>query len=156
MATDLHIAFLADHPEALDELRRWLEEEWASYYRPPAPGDAASDLRAYSSRDRLPIGLVAYCNGTLCGLAALKPESLTDDPAQTPWAGALLVAAPYRNRGIATELLRAIEHLARELGFRTLFAGTSTAMALFEKNGWHHLSNIGRDGQDLRIFRKRV
>jgi hypothetical protein len=75
MSSNLLINHLADHREAVPVLKEWLETEWADYYGPTGPGDAAQDLIAYSSREKLPIGLVAFSEGRLCGIAALKPDS---------------------------------------------------------------------------------
>ena len=46
---------LADHADHLPELQRWFAQEWADYYGPDGPGDAAADLQAYCRRDGLPL-----------------------------------------------------------------------------------------------------
>lgn len=76
---NLRIGHLADHPEAVPVLKEWFETEWADYYGPTGPGDAEWDLIAYSSREKLPVGLVAFCEDRLGGIAALKL-----DPRGTP------------------------------------------------------------------------
>jgi hypothetical protein len=48
----------------------------ADYYGGGCRGDAAADLRAYASAPGLPIGVVALCGETLCGVAALRADSI--------------------------------------------------------------------------------
>jgi hypothetical protein len=97
VASQLRISLLADHPEVLPVLRKWLETEWADYYGPTGPGDAERDLTAFSSRERLPIGVVAFLGGELCGLAALKADSISTHKHLSPWAAA---AWSHRSFGV--------------------------------------------------------
>jgi hypothetical protein len=73
----LRIEPLVDHPEVLPILKEWFETEWESYYGPGGPGDAQRDLAAYANWSGLPIGVVAFFENDLCGVAALKAESVT-------------------------------------------------------------------------------
>ena len=150
----VQIGYLADHPDLLPILREWFEREWADYYGPGGPGDAARDLAAYSGRDRLPIGLVAFRDGTPCGLAALKGESIDTHPHLGPWAAAGLVLPEYRRMGIGARLLAALESLAWELGYPATYTGTSTSASLMERSGWELVERLEYHGEDLGIYRK--
>ena len=79
--------------------------------------------------------MVAFCDGVLCGTAALRPTSLTTHPHLTPWLAALLVAPEVRGEGVGNRLLAAIEGYARSLGFRELFVGTSVPDADERRGG---------------------
>ena len=109
MRTRLRIAHLADHPEAIPVIRRWFEVEWAAYYGPGGPGDAEQDLLAYSSRGKLPVGLIALYDDALCGIAALKAHSLSTHTHLGPWAAAGFVLPPFRGRGIGSSLVGALK-----------------------------------------------
>jgi hypothetical protein len=95
VGSDLRIEYLADRPEVMPVLRAWFETEWMDCYGPGGSGDAQKDLIAYSSRKSWPIGLVAFSGGHLCGIAALKPESISTHTHLCPWAAAGLVAAGH-------------------------------------------------------------
>ena len=73
--------------------------EWAAYYGPGGPGDAKQDLLAYSSRETLPVGLIAFYDDQLCGVAALKAHSISAHPHLAPWAAAGLVLPQFRGPG---------------------------------------------------------
>jgi GNAT superfamily N-acetyltransferase len=153
---NIRIAYLADHPEALPGLVTLFETEWEEYYGPDGPGDAEHDLLAYSGRDRLPIGVVAFCDGRLCGIAALKPDSISTHTHLGPWAAAGLVLPELRRRGIGAHLLQALEEVARDLGHTALYTGTSTASSLLERNGWELVERLDYHGEDLSIYRKAI
>lgn len=154
MTDEIRIGYLAAHPEALPELRRWFETEWASYYAPDGPGDAVHDLSSYANRGSLPVGIVAFRHGRLCGIAALKADSIASHVHLSPWAAAALVEPSVRRHGIGARLLAALEQEARILGFDCIYCGTSTANSLLERGGWELMEQIVHDGVKLGIYRK--
>jgi GNAT superfamily N-acetyltransferase len=154
MRTSLRIAHLADYPEAIPVIRRWFEREWAAYYGPGGPGDAAQDLLAYASRGTLPVGLIAFDDDQLCGIAALKAHSLSTHTHLSPWAAAGLVLPPFRGRGIGASLLQALEEVARGFGYATIYCGTATAIGLLERHGWQFMERVRYDGEEVSIYHK--
>ncbi|MES9989737.1 MAG: GNAT family N-acetyltransferase [Candidatus Thiodiazotropha endolucinida] len=139
----LSIELLADHPEAIPILKDLFESEWEPYYGRSGPGDAEADLRRSANRSQLPIAVVAVENGTFCGTAALKMESVTTYQDYSPWLAALVVAPAYRNRGIGEQLIIKIEQLAKTLGYREIYVGTGKSSGMSEatlkKRGWKFL-----------------
>lgn len=150
----LRIDYLADHPEVLPLLKDWFEAEWADYYGPGGAGDAGSDLRAYASRTDLPVALVAFLEGELCGVAALKADSIATHAHLGPWAAAGLVSPRYRRRGIGTELVRAIERLAKNLGYVRIYSGTNTANRVLERLGWQFMEQTRSGDEDVSVYVK--
>ena len=156
MDTHLRISYLAEHPEAVPMLKQWFETEWTDYYGPAGPGDAEQDLIAYSSREKLPVGLVAFCEGQLCGIAALKPESISTHKHLYPWVAAGFVVPGFRRRGIGANLVSALEDVARELGYSTIYCGTSTAIGLLKRHEWQFVERVRYNGEDVSIYRKTI
>ncbi len=156
MNEKLEIVPLADHPEALPVLKQWFEDEWESYYGPTGPGNAEEDLLVYSSRSKLPIGVVAYLNGELCGMMALKEQSITTHSHLMPWAAAGLVVPQHRRKGIGAQLLLALEDIARDLGYARIYSGTSTAVSLLDRSHWRFMERIPYNGEDVSIYEKEL
>jgi len=154
MDTHLRISYLADHSEAVPMLKQWFETEWIDYYGAAGPGDAEQDLIAYSSREKLPVALVAFCEGQLCGIAALKPESISTHKHLYPWVAAGFVVPRFRRRGIGANLVSALEDVARELGYSTIYCGTSTATVLLKRHEWQFMERVRYNGEDVSIYRK--
>lgn len=156
MARDIHIGYLVDHPEALPALERLFQIEWAAYYGAAGPGNAHQDLVAYSNRGRLPVGVVAFIDAEPCGVAALKADSISTHKHLTPWIGGGMVAPQFRRQGIGARLVSALENVARDLGFTTIYSGTSTANSLLVREGWQFMEVVQYDGESVSIYEKRL
>lgn len=154
MNKGLKIDPLADHPEAIPMLKQWFESEWGSYYGAYGGGNAEQDLIAYSNQSNLPIGMVAYLNGELCGIMAIKAQSIDARSHLSPWVAAGLVAPLHRRKGVGAHLLVAVEGIAKRLGYSRIYSGTSTAASLLERSNWHFMERIQYDGEDVSIYEK--
>ena len=154
MSSNVRIERLAHHPDLLPLLAAWFKSEWPAYYGPGGPADAATDLRAYSSDSTVPIGLVAFRDNEVCGVAALKAQSITGRPNLGPWAGAGFVPPQHRRQGIGGALLRGVESVAKELGFPRVYCATSTSASLLERNKWHLLERTIHEGELVAIYEK--
>ncbi|MCC7437925.1 MAG: GNAT family N-acetyltransferase [Armatimonadetes bacterium] len=152
----LQIAPLASHPEVLLELRQWFESEWPEYYGEDGPGNAEADLAAFSGTGRLPVGIVAFQEGELCGVAVLKSESIASHRHLSPWAAAGLVKGAKRGKGIGAELLHALEQEARRLGFNSIYCATATSESLLQRGGWELLERIEHQGEQLGVYQKQL
>jgi GNAT superfamily N-acetyltransferase len=154
MRSELHIEYLADHREALWVLEQLFRSEWPEYYGEDGPGDAWQDLLSYSNRDRLPVGLVAFVGSVPCGVAALKAASISTHNHLTPWIAAGMVAPQFRRLGIGARLAAALEDVARNLGFKTIYSGTSTANSLLVREGWRLIELVNYEGEAVSIYEK--
>lgn len=154
MQANLVIRALCDHPECIPTLREWFEHEWPDYYGVGRRGNAEADLRAFARGDALPIGVVAFLNGKLCGVAALKATSIDSRAHLTPWASAGLVPVPYRRRGIGAKLLAAVEDIATGLSFDRIYCATSTSSSLLERSGWSLAEHVPHEGTVLALYEK--
>lgn len=86
---------------------------------------------------------------------ALKAGSISTHSHLGPWAAAGLVHPAHRGQGIGAELLRAVEGLARELGFPRLYCGTYSSVNLLLRAGWSCLDRVDDyHGEDVSIFEK--
>jgi GNAT superfamily N-acetyltransferase len=154
MDSKLRIEHLADYPEAIPILKEWFESEWGSYYGPTGPGDAQRDLLADAHRGALPLGIVALDEHELCGVAALRAESIVTHAHLRPWAAAGLVKPCLRRRGIGTALIRALEETARSLGYSHIYCATSTAHHLLQRRGWQCREQVTYHGEEVCIYQK--
>lgn len=75
---------------------------------------------AYSNRNQLPVGLVAFVGSEPCGVVALKSESITTHRHLSPWVSGGMVAPQYRRHGIGTCMASTLEKVARNLDFKAI------------------------------------
>jgi GNAT superfamily N-acetyltransferase len=154
MHRPVSIELLAQHPQALEVLREWFEAEWPGWYGPGGRGSALQDLQAYANQGSLPVGVVALQEGRVCGVAALKAESIASHAHLSPWAAAGLVHPSMRGQGIGCLLLSALEAQARKLGFGSIYCGTSSAHGLLHRREWRLMESIIHEGNALGIYHK--
>ena len=145
---------LALHAEALPELCRLFDVEWPTWYGPGGRGSAADDLSAFSAASGLPFGVIALQRGEVCGVAALKAESLPSHRHLSPWAAAGLVKGSLRGQGIGSALLAALEEHARGQGYGAIYCGSSTSESLLQRRGYRLLERVVHEGQDLGVYQR--
>ena len=137
---DYEIALLIDRPGAMPRLSELFIDEWTPWYGPDGKGNALTDLVDCMNRDRLPIAVVAESkNGLVLGSAALKRESLGSEFGFGPWLAAVVVDPDFRNHGVGSSLIRAVEKQAKKLAFTEIFTSTDTANSIVERRGWECL-----------------
>ena len=87
--------------------------------------------------------IVAYDGATLVGCGAIK--HLSDEAMEVK---RMFVPIAMRGRGIAGEILAALEHWAAELGYTKCLLETGTkqpeAIALYKKSGYSIIPNYGQ------------
>ena len=152
-----HITYLLDAPNVVPILALWFVEDWGPWYGPDGPGNAEDDLKACSSRDKLPLGLVALSEtDDVLGTASLKSESVGSEIGAGPWLAAVLVNKDHQGEGIGTALVEAIENDARSLGFETIYTSTDTAGGIMKARQWEEFGTADSLRGPVTIYRKQL
>jgi GNAT superfamily N-acetyltransferase len=145
---------LADHSNLTEQLARISWNEWRSIYE--QRGETFDDiLRKHRERiniDCLPLALVALADAELVGTVSLKHNDLDIRPGIDPWLGGVFVVPKWRNRGVASLLVRRAVEEATRLKIPRLFLWTSTAEALYLKLGWRPIERTDFCGQRIVIM----
>ncbi len=142
-AMSFEIALLHRHPDRVAEIAEGYLAEWPEWYGPGGPGDALADLTARAAGEGLPLGLIALTEGRAVGACAIAPTSIASYAHLTPWLVGLWTNPPLRRRGIGAALIMASRPAAAQMGYRWLYAATSTAAGLLARDGW---SLVATDG----------
>lgn len=148
----MEIVRLVDRPDLLPQLARGYRAEWPVWYGPRGRADAEADLTQRLRSDGLPLGLVAVDGETAVGAVALAERSIDSHAHLAPWLIGLWVAPDRRGNGLGALLIRAAADEAGRQGVQRLYAGTATAVSLFEREGWTMIAR-GRDRRhDACVF----
>ncbi|PJB12814.1 MAG: GNAT family N-acetyltransferase [Flavobacteriales bacterium CG_4_9_14_3_um_filter_40_17] len=109
-------------------------------------GDEHAFYDQFNKLDAIKYVLLAFENETAVGCGAIK-----EFDAQTMEIKRMYVAPDYRGKGIASEVLTALEKWAAELGYATCILETGTrqssAIRLYQKNGYQQTPNYGQYAQ---------
>ena len=145
---------LADHRDAIPTLAKWYHQEW-SHFRPGwTVEDFAASIAERANADRVPLTLVAFEGEDLVGTICLDMHDMETRGHLSPWLGGLYVKEEWRRRGIGTELVRAIEAKAAELGIRRLYLYTPESEHFYAKLGWCLIETTVYHGCEVAIMEK--
>ncbi len=99
--------------------------------------DSYGQLQSLTTRrDDVEVALVAHVEGKLAGICLLVLNEIDPLHDVSPWLASLYVDPPFRRRGMATTLIRAIEAQARRNGTKRLYLYTVDAERLYRSCGW--------------------
>jgi GNAT superfamily N-acetyltransferase len=133
------IEYLADHPDVIPTIARWIFDEWSFLYPGKSVHVVESFLRERLHKKILPFALVAFKNGKPVGEVSLKEFELETRMDLTPWVASLYVVKRWRGKGIGTSLMKAVEEKAARLGIQKLYlftADSGLASHFYAKAGW--------------------
>jgi GNAT superfamily N-acetyltransferase len=150
---EVTLSLLAEHAQLHAVVAGWLRSEWPSWYGPDGSANADDDVRRCSQVDQLPLGLLAFVQGTPCGFGVLKQDLVPGYEDATPWLGAGFVVPSLRGHGIGLRVVHALEAQAQRMGYPHVYCATSTAQSLMERAGWSHAGDSSLGGKHVAIYR---
>ncbi len=153
----MRIEYLADHPEHIPKLAAWFYEQW-SWFLPPesSAGTIATKFLTHLNRDALPSALIALDGVELLGTASLRVNDMDILTELTPWLGGVYVAKDHRQKGMARQLIGAVEQRALELGYRSLYLFTYDQAPMYAKLKWKVLKQLDYHGHPVIVMHKQL
>jgi GNAT superfamily N-acetyltransferase len=151
--TQIRTALLVDHLEALPPLAQGFEAQWPDWYGASGPGDALADLQSFARRTGLPLGVVVLDGPVVCGVAALKAQSIDAFAHRGPWAAAGYVTPEKRGQGLGAVLLRGLVQEAARQGHDAVYCGTATATRLLEREGWRWCGEAAQNESVVQVYK---
>ena len=149
----VYTGLLSHHLDAMPALAQGFIQEWSQWYGPDGRGDASADLQAFAQEDGLPLGVVVLNEGQVCGVAALKAQSIDAFAHWAPWAAAGYVLPAWRGQGLGAALLRGLVQEAARQGHEAVYCGTATAQRLLEREGWAWCAEANQNGHLVQVYK---
>jgi GNAT superfamily N-acetyltransferase len=151
------IDYLARHKDLIPEITDLLYGHWADLFR--AGGTSKEKLRELlverAVTDKLPIAVVALCDGVLAGTGSIKLFEPGTRAGLSPWLAGMYVKDAYRGSGIGASIVRALEARASELGVTTMYLSVGAAEAFYLGLGWTVLERVNSYGvKDVAVMTK--
>ena len=148
------IDYLANHRVAIPRLAQYCFNEWRPVYdkRGMSLKDVIAAFETRANIDRLPLAVVAIEHGNVIGTGCLKLEDLEIRPHLSPWLGGLFVVPEYRNRGVATAMIRHLLEEAQSFQLGVLYLWTPSAESLYAKLGWKTVERLDYCGYSVAVM----
>lgn len=139
------IVNLADAPEHMEEVARWLWLEWAK-----GDGYTLEEIvyrtKYACQRNTIPQTLLALKDGKPAGVVSLWHNDLKTRQDLTPWMATLYVKEEYRNLHIGQRLQAASIEAVRALGRYPRLYLITKLDNYYEKIGWQFVEKAPEGG----------
>ena len=145
----MEIRKLREYPELLPKAARWFASKWgieeAEYRR--------SMAECCTGRGAVPQWYVVLDGaGQMAAGAGVIENDFHDRPDLRPNLCALYVEEPFRNRGLAGEILAAVRGDMAAMGVERLYLVTDH-VGFYERYGWSFLAMVhDSGGQEERLY----
>lgn len=149
----MHIDYLCDHPELIEELAELNFKEWGEFRTGDTLEARTERMRAACGKGAIPSVVVAIEDGKLLGGALLIDSDMKTRPDLTPWLAGVYVKAEERGRGIASQLVNRIVEEAAGLGVRELYLYTDAAQSLYARLGWKVVEDLVYEDLPVTIMK---
>ena len=150
------IRYLADRPDAIPLVARWLHDEWGRF-RPGASVERSmASLEKQARRDGMPLALLAVDGDAVVGTASLVEHDMDTRRDLSPWLASVYVAAARRRRGVGTALVDAIVQESKRAGLENLFLFTDSEEAWYGGLGWQWVEACVYQGRRVVIMTRRT
>lgn len=150
----IEIVALFDRPEFIPVVAEWNWSEWRDLLPCASCAAFAEDLRARTTRDRVPVTFLALENGAPVGTVSLIEDDLEMHPELTPWLASLYVTPGNRGAGLRTNLVSHAVEAARGFGIGTLYLYTPGQAQFYTRLGWEFLEATEFRGRAITIMRR--
>ncbi len=152
---NIAVDYLADHPDVIPVIARWLFDEWGHRSPDGSIEGLVGDLRDRLQRDALPLALLAHEDKEPIGTVSLKIREVEVRPQYEHWLGALFVTEPRRRTGIGSLLVGAAADEARRLEISELYLYTRRRETerLYARLGWAEVERLEYRGRPAIIMK---
>lgn len=147
------IDFLANHPNLVPALAKLYLPDLRTRYPGVDLDQTIKKLHQGISKSTPPIRLVAIENNHPTGTAELRVREMPQYHEREFWLGGVFVADAARGRGIASDLSRGVERLARKLDIATLSLQiVQLDGGLYKKLGWQPVEQTTSRGAKVLVM----
>ncbi|MFC2095443.1 GNAT family N-acetyltransferase [Candidatus Bipolaricaulota bacterium] len=152
MTSELRIEWLADHPEAVETLASWENEEWGHLMPEVSLERLAGAFRKRANRDRIPATLIGYSGDKLVGTASIVRHDMSILKHLSPWLAIVYVDPVHRNHGFGSALVLGAMRTAAGFGMEALYLFTPDQMTFYERLGWQSHEVVEYRGERVTIM----
>jgi GNAT superfamily N-acetyltransferase len=131
------IEFLKDNPVYLEKIAAFMFKEWGHIRQGTTIERYYNYLREKLNADKIPLTLVAKSEtNDLLGFASLVTTDMEINKDLSPWISGVFVVPEHRGKGVGGLLVKRLEQIAGDFGFKKLYLYTFDKERFYTNLGW--------------------
>ncbi len=150
----MKIEFLTKHEYIIPEMTKWFWNEWRRLYKNKTIADVEKSIRERLNEDKIPCALVAVENNKIIGTGSIKIYDMETRKDLSPWLAGLYVIPEFRNKGVGSKLVKAVEMKAKEFGFKKLYLYTPKSEHFYDQLGWALIERVNYNDNQVSLMEK--
>lgn len=148
----LNFDYIGMQPQHIPVIAQWHQDQWRRISPEQTTATRIKLYSDYSSTASIPFCLLATQNDQAVGSASIVECDMDTRSQLGPWLASVYVDRPYREQGIATELIARCIRKARQSGIETLYLFTPDQAHFYRKRGWEWLETVQYHNQQVDIM----
>ena len=153
---EVKIAYLADHPQHVPTVAKWIIDEWGHQSPSMTQESVETKFRTYLNRNTIPLTLLATSEKRPVGTASLVLHDMEDHQELSPWLASVYVLPEQRGQGIGSKLVKSIELLSAHLDEEQLYLFTPDRESFYARMNWTVLERTNFRDRAVVIMRKSI
>lgn len=161
---DVKIIDVCDAPKFIPVVARWHHAEWAHLNPGQTLAARINKMSAYLKVSVDALGSESFTpklfvalngEGFPVGTAALDLHDMDNQPMLSPWLASVFVLPEYRQKGIATALVKyGVKVAVDDMGVKQIHLFTPNHRSFYERLGWVHSQRLSYYGElvDLMYY----
>lgn len=133
--------FIGHQPQHIPTIAEWHQREWHHISPHLTTPLRIKEYSGYASKSTIPCCLIAMLDGQPAGSASLVEDDMETRPDLGPWLASVYVDKPFRQQGIATQLIQQLLDIARQCKIHKLYLFTPSQRDFYARRGWQHLES---------------
>lgn len=159
---EIEIADLRERPELAHEVAQIQYDQWGDF-TDLSLGEMAELFRTDVAAGELPVTLIAVAGDRVVAIVSLRAVTMgavkhseVYIDGVSPWLSNMWVAEWARGRTLATRISLALEEVARDLGYRTIYSSTATEDSLYHKLGYRTIGKNPHHEYTVHLITKEL
>ncbi|MBT4889397.1 MAG: GNAT family N-acetyltransferase [Rhodospirillales bacterium] len=151
----LKIKKLHKVPEFIETCAQWNYLEWKEKLG-FCLDDSVEWVRQVTFSTQGEFAVIAFWDETPVGMNFLERNDANERPELTPWLSGVYVTPDYRGKGIGSALIKAIEDLAYDEGYKEIYLHTPNVEEIYTKLGWQTFDEFNREKSGRHAVMRKV
>lgn len=144
--------YIGHHPQHIPTIAEWHQQQWHHISPHLTTELRIQQYASYASGASIPCCIIALIDGRPAGSASLVEDDMETRPDLGPWLASVYVDSPYRQQGIASQLIERLLEIARQCYIPRLYLFTPDQRDFYARRGWQFMESCMYHNEPVDIM----